>query len=312
MRARTFLVLVVMVVLAMALVAAPAGGAPAKNCETLPPDHPKYCGDDPTDPPPSGLVSVSLISDPMWVHEFADVIKYSATFDNNSGAELAVTFDRVEVTVSNELVATLPVGSAKVVAAGASEAWNLAASINVGEVDTLAGGLTYNEKIVGTAIFTSALGVYSAVADSEYLPDPPCGFAFALADGVWTGAAEIDDVCIVAPPEKGIWEVSVAPFPPNNPSKPISVSVTTRDHIPGNWCRLPDGTGGNFGTRWRVGDPPLVGQVYFPGPEGIYGDGVCYDGGRGGTEWFPIGNPDSFYLVTQGFVTFTKPAAATP
>ena len=95
---------------------------------------------------------------------------------------------------------------------------------------------------------------------------------------------------------------------PTNPKKPVGLSVTSRDHTPGNWCILPDGSGGNFSARWRVGDPPLVGQVYFPGPEGIYGDGVCYAGGSGGTEWFPIGNPDAFYLVTRGAVTFSKPA----
>jgi hypothetical protein len=107
-------------------------------------------------------------------------------------------------------------------------------------------------------------------------------------------AAAISEPCIWRPTTSGIWKVPVTP----SATRPVNVLVTVRDHVPGNWCVLPDGSGGALRDRWRPNEPPVEILVYFPG------DGVCISGGAGG-DFFPIGNPESFYLVADGAVTVT-------
>ena len=184
------IVLTAIALLLSFVVAGPAAGGP--DCDNPKfADHP-HCSDDPTDPPPSSSVSVSLSSDPMWVHELADVITYSATLENDEDVDLSVTFDRVEVAVNGEPVATLSMGSTKPIAAGASVTWDQAAWISVGEIDSLlVDGLVDDDDITATGIFTSNLGTFTAVSGSTYLPDPPCGFEWVLVDGVWEGTATI-------------------------------------------------------------------------------------------------------------------------
>lgn len=102
--------------------------------------------------------------------------------------------------------------------------------------------------------------------------------------------------------EPGVWTVSVLPIS----TRPTGVSVTVRDQIPGNWCTLEDGTGGIISGRWKVGNAPITGQAYLHGSDGVLGNGVCLDGGIGGSGWFPIGNPESFYVVADGLVSVSR------
>jgi len=81
------------------------------------------------------------------------------------------------------------------------------------------------------------------------------------------------------------------------------MTVTLRDHVPGNWCTT-DGSGGGAYVRWHPRDAtrdPLTLDVFLPNAEDtlgggiLLGDGVCYGGGAGGAT-MQDGSPDSFYL----------------
>jgi hypothetical protein len=90
-------------------------------------------------------------------------------------------------------------------------------------------------------------------------------------------------------------------------ARPAKFTVSVRDHVPGNWCVLEDGSGGVTSERWRPNDGPLALDVYLPDENGPRGSGVCLAGGAGG-EFFPVGNPDSFYL----YVGVDAKVTATP
>jgi hypothetical protein len=107
--------------------------------------------------------------------------------------------------------------------------------------------------------------------------------------------------------EKGYWKLTL--MPEHAGKKPLSLSMTMRDGVPGNWCQIPDGSEGFLegsgvaSTQWRAGDPPLELYVYFPA------NGECLRGGAGG-ETIAVNNPNIFFLAAWGFsegtVTATK------
>jgi hypothetical protein len=107
--------------------------------------------------------------------------------------------------------------------------------------------------------------------------------------------------------DPGYWTIVVEPAPRER------LGLTTRDHVPGNWCMLGDG------TRPKPNAPQTI-EVFIPGldadtvplPEGMEwrGPGVCLLGGRGICTdddcYFPIGNPAEYVLATPaGTVTAT-------
>jgi hypothetical protein len=109
--------------------------------------------------------------------------------------------------------------------------------------------------------------------------------------------------------EKGYLKLALTPTGDVG-GKPLSLSMTMRDGVPGNWCSVRDPeTGDILGgsavarTQWRAGDPPLKLYVEFPA------DGVCLQGGAGG-ETIAVNNPNIFFLAAWGFssgtVTATK------
>jgi hypothetical protein len=118
-------------------------------------------------------------------------------------------------------------------------------------------------------------------------------------------------VCIWHTDQRGAWTISVTPAD----LKVRDMTVTLRDHVPGNWC-TPDGSGGGAYLRWHPKDAtprdPLTLDVYLPdaddglGNDAPLGDGVCYGGGAGGAT-MQDGSPDSFYLWMRhdAFVTIT-------
>ena len=109
--------------------------------------------------------------------------------------------------------------------------------------------------------------------------------------------------------EKGYWKLTLTPTGDIG-RKPLSLSMTMRDGVPGNWCSVRDPETGDIlegsavaSTQWRAGYPPLELYVEFPA------DGVCLQGGAGG-ETIAVNNPNIFFLAAWGFsegtVTATK------
>lgn len=107
--------------------------------------------------------------------------------------------------------------------------------------------------------------------------------------------------------EKGYWKLTLTLTPTSDvgrkPAKPLSVSMTMRDGVPGNWCSVSDPETGDLlegtavaQTQWRAadGDPALELYVEFPA------DGVCLQGGAGG-ETIGVNNPNIFFLAAWGF-----------
>lgn len=107
---------------------------------------------------------------------------------------------------------------------------------------------------------------------------------------------------------EGYWKLTLTPTGDVG-RKPLSLSMTMRDGVPGNWCQIPDGSEGFLegsgvaSTQWRAGYPPLELYVYFPA------NGECLKGGMGG-ETIAVNNPIIFFLAAWGFsegtVTATK------
>jgi hypothetical protein len=234
---------------------------------------PAYAKRTPTTP-----IDVAFEASPMWVHEAADVVTFTMEITNKSNDPIDLTIDYANGTFDTTVPARGSFGPADLYTVDVGEA--------IGDADVL-----------GVATVSWDSGSVEAVAASTVDPTPPCDFSYT-GEGpgglIGTASLDIEFACIWTPPENGTWRVAMLPAA----KRPTGASWTVRDHVPGNWC-------GSAAARWRPGDGPVTGTVYLPGPEGLHGDGVCYDGGIGGAGWFPIGNPDSFYLVADDEVTVT-------
>jgi hypothetical protein len=182
----------------------------------------------------------------------------------------------------------------------------------------------YGEECPLVAIAEVMVGEGNVVTQAEMstllLPDLPCDFVYTkswdeLQGWVIEGIAPtaVDRLCIWTLPDwndaptTGVWEITVMPLPPDNEKRPISVSVTVRDGVPGNWCTRWIGTPSGFSETWKWNDDPdnvIDGQVYLPGTENLLdlAEGMCLGGGHGG-DYFAVGNPKSFYLATDGNVS---------
>jgi hypothetical protein len=114
-----------------------------------------------------------------------------------------------------------------------------------------------------------------------------CGDGFSMAQrGDYV-------MCRWTPAGLGFWSITVTPE-----SLPSSLSflITLRDHVPGNWCVVPDGVGGFVeGTgRLSVRRPAeeIELHVYLPA------DGLCLEGGMGG-DFLGVGNSADFYMMVS-------------
>lgn len=239
-------------------------------------------------PPKAVPIAVSLDANPVWVHEGADLISYTVTLENKTSTDI----DGIRVDLS---AAKLTI-----------EIWT--GSIGPNESVALDGGsrsvedfAEFDDCFVGdecplpasAEVFIGEDLLTQVTMSTPLMPYLPCNFIEDPVDGV----------CIWTPPQTGVWKITLAPTPPDNPKRAISAGVTVRDGVPGNWCTLadPDST---FTGKWREGDGAVFGWVYLPGAENVpaLDDGMCLHGGAGG-EYFAVGNPDSFYLSANGVVT---------
>jgi hypothetical protein len=297
--------------------------------------------DKPGKPPTSVPIAVSMDASPLWSHEGRDLIRYTVTLENKTSddiSDVAVMFkfipsdplsDVYKEAISDwdSTVEEDPEDGDDGLVLANSKVWT-GFYLYVDQFDEAAPCLTdYDPEdpdawpdecaLLATAeVLVDGIVATQTQMSMPLMPEPPCDFTYGwVGDGlseVWTGIREepLSGVCIWKPGDyTGIWKVTLTPTPPKNPARPIGAAVAVRDGIPGNWCTLPDGSGGNFSARWKDGDPPVVGMVYLPGDENIlglefdpfYGGGTCLAGGAGG-DYFMVGNPDSFYLRAEGNV----------
>ncbi len=288
----------------VALLAATVGTATAKK-----PNKPK--------PPSAVPIAVSMDAEPWWVHEDADRIRYTVTLENKTSAaieDVYVEFTAAEVTDPLFDIGTIDANDSTAI-----------------EFERYVSQFSEEEKCdIGAECALSAYVVVSVVVDGEetvitqtemstpLMPDPPCNFVYERAEepgGTWVidvaAPVEVDDLCIWTlpvwgdAPTAGVWEITLSPIPSETrPKRPMSATVDVRDGVPGNWCTQWIGTSSRFGGTWRTEDPDIVGQVYLPGDENMpsLGDGMCLGGGQGG-DYFAVGNPKSFYLRADGYVT---------
>jgi hypothetical protein len=100
-------------------------------------------------------------------------------------------------------------------------------------------------------------------------------------------------MCRWTPDEPGFWSITVTPKP--LPSS-LSFGITLRDHVPGNWCVVPDEADGFVeGTGHasvRRPAEPIELHVYLPV------DGLCLEGGMGG-DFMGVGNSADFYMMVS-------------
>jgi len=267
---RRFWILFVVVAMALAI----AGPATGKKLEGEP-------------NPQAAPIAVYVENGPWWVHEAGDVIVYTVHVENKTRST------PIEVTVSTDF-GTGPVVST--VEGGTTEVVVFERTVLDSEVPAYG----TSGEIVGTITVAYDMdGPVSIVLEEGTVVEcyNDCGIPSA-------GGTEIVDMtdgtaCIWHTDERGAWTISVLPVD----LKVRDLTVTLRDHVPGNWC-TPDGSGGGAYVRWHPKDAtrdPLTLDVFLPDAEDTLGDGdplgdgVCCGGGAGG-DTMQDGSPNSFYL----------------
>ena len=328
---------IVLLAIAMALVIAVPAGA------VKPPKPPK--------PTTSAPIAVYLGVRPMWVHEVNDDVYFKVVIHNKTNSPVNIKSAALELSYGLETRGPIAIDildADKIVPAFETVTLEYSAWPVPGKYSSLRQSVDLVipadvfppfrevpeadlEDLIGTATVAYSYGTemdggtVAAETDALVMPYGPyedCGFG----DGSPTTVTRTDsEICIWTPTTKGIWEVSMVP----SASRSTNVTVTMRDHVPGNWCTLPNSNpdalledvGGIIKGRWKPGSPALTGQVYLPGATPLESlnplpkpipwwmwitDGTCLSGGAGG-DFFQVGNPDSFYLWTSvpGDVTVT-------
>lgn len=143
------------------------------------------------------------------------------------------------------------------------------------------------------------------------MPIASCGFTYSGGDNNFvSNTVSVSDICIWTLPAvgegAGVWGITLDPDLPDRPKRNFTAGVSVRGGVPvSRHAPLAVDASWGFGDRWPF-DVPIIGEVYLPGNEDFseqgLGDGICLAGGAGG-EYFAVGNPDSFYLRTNGDVT---------
>jgi hypothetical protein len=150
----------------------------------------------------------------------------------------------------------------------------------------------------------------SVTTEVPWTPDDDC---VRNPDGSYT----IDGVCIWTPSQLGMWDIRIVEAYGRTGNSRRLPSLTVRDHVPGNWCLVPDG--GYFAPQqeeWGFLDgwspDGTTRTVYLPTGE-VPGEhpGVCLKEGAGGRNTMGVGDSRSFYVATNAKVTFT-PATTEP
>lgn len=303
--------------------------------------------DKPPKPTNSAPIAVHLSVGPMWVHEVADDVYFKVVVQNKTNSPVSIESADLLLSyggVVSEAFAIDILGTDKAVPAFGSvtleySAWpepvkysslRQSAGLVIPEAVFPPNPVAGPEDLIGTATVTyfydkegdgGTVAAETAASVMPYGPYEDCGFTGPSPMSVTRTDSEI---CIWTPEVRGIWEVSMLP----SLKKPTNVTVTMRDHVPGNWCTLPNdpdeplgNVGGIIKGRWKPESPALTGEAYLPGAtplerfEDVTGeipwwmwitDGTCLSGGAGG-DFFQVGNPESFYLWVSvpGVVTVT-------
>ncbi len=266
-------------------------------------------------PPKAVPIAVSLYVNPMWVHEGADLIKYTVMLQNKTSNDITGVAVKLTTDTGVHLGPVdeweFPAGAEDgVVPANSSVGLNF--DLNVHQFAEAEPCLTESQDecaLLATAeVLIDGELLTQVTMSTPLIPYPSCGFEYT---NFVSDVVTVSDICIwTLPPngkltKTGVWEITLYPVIPEKPKRNFTASVSVRDHVPGNWCSLAVDASWGFGERWPfVG--PIVGEVYLPGNENLptlgLGDGVCLAGGAGG-DYFAVGNPDSFYLRTNGDVT---------
>lgn len=287
-----------LMVVAVALVMALPAGA------VKPPKPPKP-------PKPSTSVPIAMFVDaqPVWVHEGADLLRYTVKLENKTSTD--ITDVTVEFTAAGAtdfpLEVNLPANDTVTLEEFSRFVSEFPEAANCGIDDECPLVARATVIVDGDLVAQTDMSI-------PLMPVPPCGFTYHYTNELdfVSNSVQVSDLCIWTLPEDGgvlktgIWEITLTPTPPNNPKRPIGASVTVRDGVPGNWCPLAIGLPSGISERWTFGDDLPTGQTYLPGDEDILGlglaEGMCINGGAGG-DYFEVGNPKSFYLAADGTVT---------
>jgi hypothetical protein len=239
---------------------------------------------------PKPAIAVSLYANPMSVHEGADIISYTVTLENETRDKITDITVKLSAAGSDDDTDEFSIEAKK------------DATVNFSrKVSSFPGCQAGKEcALLATAeVFRNGVLLTQVTESTPFVPYPACPFGY---DGNFkSNTILVSDYCIWTPPKTGVWEITLTP--PDGAKRKFTASATVRDHTPGNWCSLT--VDGAWGVGGRGADP-ITGEVYLPGNEDFseqgLGDGVCLAGGAGG-NYFAVGNPDSFYLRTNGDVT---------
>jgi len=242
--------------------------------------------------PPGLKVTVEPIDEPIddnhpgrwlpWIAGIGDRVYYRVTVTNNGPS---ATITNVTDSLGTGLACVSAEGCPNPLATGGVYVYESQSPYTVGpEYDNLD---ELENKVTVQAEGNRAL---TAMAEMNVGHYPDC------ADNLGGGHYDPADypnyhVCRWTPGKLGFWRITLTPDGPG----PLSVMLTLRDHVPGNWCVMPDQEGGPSEEggvvqirKWRTGTVVLV--VYLPA------NGVCLKGGHGG-ELFGDGNASHFYLM---------------
>jgi len=235
--------------------------------------------------PPGLKVTVEALSERIddtigewlpWIAGVGDKVNYRVTVTNNAAP---VTIDSVTDSLGTALECVPVGGCDQALDRGLTYVYQSSAPHEV-EIDE------YTEDELVNVVTVQASGLLPLKASNEVI----IGHYDNCADNLSGGHYDPADypnyhVCRWLPSQPGLWRITLTPDGPG----PLSVMLTLRDHVPGNWCETPEGEGGIVQIRkWRTGTVELL--AYLPE------NGVCLEGGRDG-EFFGDGSASHFYLM---------------
>jgi hypothetical protein len=250
---RRFWILFVVVAMALAI-ATPATGK-------KPPNKPN---------PSAAPIAAYVENGPWWVHEAGDVIVYSVNVQNKTSNT------SIAVTVSTDFIAKPARPVILDVNGGTTGVVVFERTVLEDEVPPYG----ISGEIVGTiTVAYDVDGPVTIVLEEGTAVDRYNDCDLEIDSG--TAVEQEAGACIWNTDQRGAWTISVVPVD----EKVKGMSVTLRDHVPGNWCTT-DGSGGGAYVRWHPKDEtprdPLILDVFLPdagdklGTDVALGDGVCY------------------------------------
>ena len=231
--------------------------------------------------PPGLKVTVETIDDTIgewlpWIAAVGDKVNYRVTVTNSAAP---VTIESVTDSLGTALECVPVGGCAQALDSGLTYVYQSSAPYEVTDAE-------YTEDELVNVVTVRALGFPPLEVSNEVIIGHYDNCEGNLSGGHYNPADYPNyHVCRWLPGEPGLWRITLTPDGPG----PLSVMLTLRDHVPGNWCATPDGEGGVVQIRkWRTGAVELL--AYLPA------NGVCLEGGHGG-ELFGDGSASHFYLM---------------